>query len=159
MAVLQVGQAQPALKGDGALRVVVGQVNTARELAITNRRNMRLVYTADNQVQIVQENVPGPSTTVLSSVPLEGGVAFTLVPALPDTPKRFGNSAAISFTNALEVKFTPDGKLVNESGAYLNGTVFLALPNQKLSARAVTIMGSTGQIRAYKWDGSQWKLS
>jgi hypothetical protein len=159
MALLQVGQAQPAIKGDGALRVVLAQVNAARELAITNRRNMRLVFTADTQVQILQENVPGPSTTVVSSVPIEGGIKFSVFPDLPDTPKRFGSSAPIWFNSALEIKFTPDGKLVNESGGYLNGTVFLALPNLKLSARAVTVMGSTGQIRGYKWDGLQWKLS
>jgi Tfp pilus assembly protein FimT len=158
LAVLQVGQAQPAIKGDGALRVVYAQMTAAREMAITNRRNVRVVFTTPNKVSLVQENVPGPSVTTLSTVPLEGGMQFTVFPVLPDTPKQYGKSSAISFGSALEVKFTPDGTLVNQNGATLNGTVFLGMPNLKTSARAITVMGSTGQIRNYKWDGAQWQL-
>ena len=55
------------------------------------------------------------------------------------------------------MKFSPDGTLVNQDGASANGTAFLAIPNQALSARAVTILGSTGRIRGYKWNGSKWR--
>jgi len=30
--------------------------------------------------------------------------------------------------------------------------------NQALSARAITILGSTGRIRLYKWNGKVWSL-
>ena len=40
MAVFQIGVSQTSSKGDGAMRVVLAQLNTARELAITQRRIM-----------------------------------------------------------------------------------------------------------------------
>lgn len=159
MAVVQMNATRPGLKGDAAMRAVLAQFNQARELAITQRRNMRLSLAADgNQIQIVREEIPGPGLTVLSAVIVEGGAQFSTVSGLPDTPDAFGGTSGVSFGSATEIKFSPEGKFINQSGALLNGTVFVALPNQKLSARAVTVLGSTGRVRGYRWDGSGWKL-
>src|SRR2546430_2234472 len=79
IAVVQIASTRSGFKGDGAMRVVLAQMNQARELAITQRRNMRLVFTAPNAVAISREEMPwpnplGPPTlTVLSSVHFEGG--------------------------------------------------------------------------------------
>ena len=156
MAALQIGSSRVGLNGDGAMRVVLSQLNQARELAITQRRNMRLTFTGTTTT-VTREEVPGPTLTTLSSVPFEGSLQFVLVSGLPDTPDAFGNSSAVAFGTATEVKFSPDGTLVDQNGATLNGTVFVALPNQKLSARAVTVFGSTGRVRAFRWDGASWK--
>jgi hypothetical protein len=43
-------------------------------------------------------------------------------------------------------------------GGLTNGTVYLAMPSSLLSARAVTVLGSTGRVRGYKWDGRRWVL-
>lgn len=159
MAVVQIGQARPGLIGDGAMRVAMAQMTSARELAITQRRFMRLNFdTATNKVQIIREEAPGNALTVLSSVPFEGAIVYTLIGGQPDTPDAFGRAAAVDFGNAVEVKFAPDGTLVNQAGANLNGSVFLAMPNIKLSSRAITVLGSTGRIRGYKWDGVKWVL-
>ena len=87
--------------------------------------------------------------------------ATVTVAGLPDTPDAFGNASAVTFATAtgspLEIKFATDGTFVNQDGLSLNGTVFVALPNQRLSARAVTVFGSTGRVRAYRWDGRIWK--
>jgi len=161
MAVFQLGASRPAALGDGALRVLLSQMNAARELAITQRRNMRLTFTNANQVQIIREEVPGPTLTTIRTVLFESGVQFGLVTGLPDTPDAFGNSGSVVFASATgtppEVKFTPEGVLVNQDGLTLNGSVFVALPAQALSARSVTIFGSTGRIRGYRWDGRAWK--
>jgi prepilin-type N-terminal cleavage/methylation domain-containing protein len=161
VAVVQIGASRPGALGDGAMRVVLSQLNTARELAITQRRNMRLVFDQGSRVQIIREEVPGPTLTTISTVLLEGTLQFVLVSGLPDTPDTFGNSTATTFTTATgtppEVKFTPNGTFVNQAGATLNGSVFVALPNQALSARAVTVFGSTGRIRGYRWNGRSWQ--
>jgi prepilin-type N-terminal cleavage/methylation domain-containing protein len=154
MAVLQIGATRPGLKGDGAMRVVLGQMNQARELAITQRRYMRVVFTVPNLVQVVREDTT-TTTTTISSVLLEGGVQFALVSGVPDTPDGFGNSWAIAIGTA---KFSPDGTMIDEDGVSANGSVFLALPGEALSARAVTILGSTGRVRGYKWDGAKWNV-
>jgi prepilin-type N-terminal cleavage/methylation domain-containing protein len=158
MAVLQIGNARPALRGDGGMRVVLSQMNQAREAAITQRRNMRLTFTNGNQVQISREEIPGGGLTVISTVLFEGGARFGRISGLPDTPDQFGNSNDVNFGVATEVKFSAEGKLINQNGASINGTVFVSLPNQPLSARAVTVLGSTGRVRGFKWDGRIWKL-
>ena len=158
ISVITIASSRAALKGDGAMRVVLAQMNSAREQAITQRRNMRLTFTATNSVQIIREEVPGPALTTISSVPFEGGLQFLTVTGLPDTPDAFGNSTAIAFGVATEVKFGPGGTLVDQDGNTLNGTVFVALANQNLSDRAVTILGSTGPVRAYRWDGATWEV-
>jgi prepilin-type N-terminal cleavage/methylation domain-containing protein len=158
MAIVQLNVSKLGLRGDGAMRMVLGQLTQARESAITQRRYVRVVLTAPNLVQIVREDTT-TATTTLSSVSIESGVQFVRVSGVPDTPELLlqGQTAAISFGVVTNVKFGPDGTLVNQDGASTNGTAFLAIPSQPLSARAITIFGSTGRIRGYKWDGSNWK--
>jgi Tfp pilus assembly protein FimT len=160
MAVFQIGQSRPAALGDGAMRVVLSQMNAARELAITQRRNMRLTFT-NNTASIIREEVPGPTLTTISAIPFEGSLTYTTMSGLPDTPDAFGNSSAVVFATATgtppDVKFAPDGTFINQDGLPLNGSVFVGLVNQPMSARAVTIFGSTGRIRGYRWDGGTWK--
>lgn len=158
MAIVQFNVAQPVLKGDGAMRVIMGQMRTARELAISERRYMRVTFTNPNEVEIFREQVPGPATVSKGQTILEGGVRFIQIASLSDTPDAFGKAAPIDFGLATNIKFSPDGTLVNQDGAPINGTVFMAIPNVSLSARAITVLGSTGRIRAYRWDGSGWKL-
>jgi Tfp pilus assembly protein FimT len=155
MAMFQIGAVQPSMKGDGAMRVLIAQLNTARELSISQRRQMQVQFVSTNQIQIVRQEVPA-GTTVLSNVWIEGGIQYTLVPNVPDTPDAFGRSGAVDFGSAARILFNSDGTLIDQNGNPLNGTVFVALPNQPRSARAVTILGGTGRVRGYKWNGAHW---
>ena len=117
IAVVQIGASRPGAIGDGAMRVAMSQLTSAREQAITQRRNMRLVFDIpNNRVQIVREEVPGPALTVLSSVPFEGGVKFSNT-GLTD-PEGFGIASAVDFPGATEVKFSSEGTLINQVGAF-----------------------------------------
>jgi Tfp pilus assembly protein FimT len=156
IAVVQLGTARRSLQGDGAVRAVMAQLNSAREMAITRRRNMRLTFTNPNKVQVVREEVPGPTLTAVSSVVFEGGVRFLLTPGVPDTPDAFGKASAVAFGTATELKFNPQGQFVDQNGALINGTVFVALGGETQSTRAVTVMGSTGRVRGFRWNGHQW---
>jgi prepilin-type N-terminal cleavage/methylation domain-containing protein len=159
VAIAQISQTIPGYKGDGAMRIVIAQINTAREMAITQRRIMRLTFTNTNQVSIVREEVTSPaSTTTLSAVQLESGAKFNLVAGVPDTPDAFGNSSATYFGTATQIRFSTDGTLIDQSGFTLNGSVFVSIPNMPRSLRAVTVLGSTGRVRGYRWDGTRWKL-
>ena len=160
MASVQIGLARPGFKGDGAMRTVVSQLNIARELALTQRRFVRVEFTVDNEVKITRENVP-VGLTVIQTVPIEGGIRFGLTAGVPDTPDAFGNATAVSFGAATQLRFTTDGTLVDQNGNPISGSVFLNWPGvgqgQERAARAVTILGATGRIRGYKWDGRNWK--
>jgi type II secretory pathway pseudopilin PulG len=156
IAAVQLNASRPVFIGDGAARVVLGQFNQARETAIAQRRYIRVSLTAPNVVQLVREDTT-TTTSTISSALLEGGVSFTLLSGLPDTPDSFGSSSAISFGTITNMKFAPDGTLVNQDGQTINGSVFMAWSNQPRSARAVTVLGSTGRVRGYRWDGRNWK--
>ncbi|MBI3669731.1 MAG: hypothetical protein HY237_08135 [Acidobacteria bacterium] len=53
--------------------------------------------------------------------------------------------------------FQSDGTFAdNATSQPINGTVFVGLPGQSATARAVTILGATGRVRPYKWNGTQW---
>jgi hypothetical protein len=86
---------------------------------------------------------------------------FGLTAGVPDSPDNFGNAAAISFGAAAQYRFTTDGTLVDQAGNLISGSIFLNWPGQGLgqerAARVITVLGATGRIRGYKWDGKQWK--
>jgi prepilin-type N-terminal cleavage/methylation domain-containing protein len=155
IALFQFGSAQQAIKGDGGMRLLLAQMNTARELAISQRRTMQLQFTNPNTVQIVRQDVP-TGTTVVGSMTFESGVQFYLTPGVPDSPDAFGKTKTIDFGTATTVSFSSDGTCVDQTGNPVNGTVFIAMPGQILSSRAVTVLGATGRVRGYRWDGSKW---
>lgn len=155
MATLQVGTARKAIKGDSAMRAVMSQLNIAREIAVTERRNVEVQFNGDNWVKVIRNEVPS-GTTVVADVALEGNARYSLVPGVPDTPDRFGNDTAIKFGSALKIMFAPNGTLIDNSGLPVNGTVFLTIANFAESFRAVTVNGATGRVRGYRWNGSIW---
>ena len=155
VAVLQIGASRKGLQGDGGLRVVLWNLNTAREMAISQRKYMRVQFTAPSSVQVIREDTTTTTSTIYN-IPFEGGIKYTLISGLPDTPDAFGDSAAINVGTAVNTKFAPDGTLVNENGQVINISVFLALTGESLSARAVTVLGSTGRVRGYRWNGKAW---
>ena len=156
MATMQIGTVRRSLQGDGGMRMVMAQLNSARELAISQRRNMEVKFLGTNWLQIVRNNVPS-GTTVLTDAAMEGNVQYSLVSGVTDdTPDAFGNGTAISFGSAATIMFAPDGSLIDNEGSPINGTVFLAIPNISESFRAVTVLGATGRVRGYRWNGRVW---
>ena len=158
MAMFQIGTARSSYKSDSAMRSVISQLNTAREISIAQRRNVQVTFTSGNVVTLIRQNVPS-GTTTLAAIPIEGGAQFGLTTGVTaDTPDAFGNGGAVWFGGAsgTNIFFTTDGTLINAAGAPINGTVFLNIPNQVRTTRAVTVLGATGRIRGYRWDGTAW---
>jgi prepilin-type N-terminal cleavage/methylation domain-containing protein len=155
MATFQIASARPGMLGDGAMRQVMGELNAAREMALTQRRLMQINFVGTDMIRITRREVPS-GTTVLREVYFEGGVRYGLIAGASDTPDAFGKASATSFGSATAIMFGTDGQLVDQAGAAVNGTIFLTIPDTASSFRAVTIQGSTGRVRGYKWLGSQW---
>jgi prepilin-type N-terminal cleavage/methylation domain-containing protein len=155
MAVIQIGATRPGIQADGAMRVVMAQLNAAREVAISQRRFVQVEFYDQSWVRVTRTNLP-MGTTVLSEVPFEGGAEYGLMSGVQDTPDGFGNSQPVSFGNAPVVRFNTEGMLVDNAGLPVNGTVFILIPNQPISFRAVTVLGSTGRVRGFRWTGGQW---
>src|ERR1700730_16396214 len=133
MAAFQIGAQLKSGKGDSAMRVVVAQLNAARELSVAQRRIMLVKFldpgvgTCDASaacVQIVRQELVAGTTTVLSTVPFEGGARFNLIAAVAaDSPDAFGMTTAKCFgfvaipTSACTVTtgygFTTDGSFID----------------------------------------------
>lgn len=159
MAVIGIRGALPAMRANAGLAQVLGQMRLARETAIAQRRNVQIFFPGPNQIQVVRLDVQGSTTvgtTVISNIALENNMQFILFPGVPDTPDGFGNNSALDFGGSPTLMFMSDGTFVDASGAPLNGTIFIGVPNQPDSARAVTILGATGRIRGYRWNGTRW---
>src|SRR4249919_4023157 len=76
IAVVQISSSRQGLIGDGAMRVVLSELNQAKEQAITQRRNMRITFSGTNTIQVCREEVPSGTCTTISSVPFESGLTF-----------------------------------------------------------------------------------
>ena len=144
------------VKADSGVSQALEVIRGAREVAISQRRNVQVQFVGTNTIQIVRVNVPGNTTTVLRTVQLENRLRFMLVAGVPDTPDKFGRVTATSFGSSPTRMFTSEGTFVNSNGDVLNGTLFLAVPDQPNTARAITFFGATALLRTWRWDGSKW---
>lgn len=168
-------------RANTAVDTVVTQVRQARELAISRRRNVIVTFSGTNTIQMAVQTLPGEAAaTVIPPVQLNdgapSGLSFYHFAGMPDTPMGFGNTSAITMTSANggtvgnAVMFTTSGTLVGAGTSVnyyaignnnpVNMTVFIGDPNNPTNttvARAVTVMGSTGRVRSYLWDGATWE--
>jgi prepilin-type N-terminal cleavage/methylation domain-containing protein len=165
-------------KADGSLAELSAAMRFARESAISNRRNVRVTFGTNTITATRVEYCPsvctttsGPNqysnfvgcsstctanTTTLRTFTLEGRADFRLVSGLPDTPDAFGMASATALGSYLPAMFTTDGSFINSQGDVLNGTLFIAIPTDRNSARAITVFGPTGAMRLWRWDGRRW---
>jgi type II secretory pathway pseudopilin PulG len=172
MAVIQSFGSLAFYKVNSAEDTVVSQLRVARQLAISQRRIVDI--TIDTAVesdgcyhikyQVMKAAGTSESNGPIVSVPIPISTAFVLEPGVPDTPMNFGNSAPIYIGNPPIsggppiMQFNPTGTFTDSTGvSLLYGTVFIGIPNQTNTARAVTIMGGTGRVRGYTYNGAAWQ--
>lgn len=145
-------------RGDSALVVTAQFLETARNRAVAERRNMVVTFPSDNTVQVERVEVPSGIRTVISTMTLEGEQKF--VREGLDDPDNLCAEAdeAICFNDTVvePVMFTSDGSLIDSAGDVANGTIFIVKPGSMETARAVSIFGVTGLLRSWKWRGSEW---
>ena len=160
---------QPALlnaKCDAAMKQVVDQIRQAREYSIAKRRYVQITFPTVGsrpEVVITQMNTLTPGAggvnTVLSTVIIEGPTTYYVMPLLSDTPDGYGNSGPIYFENTINgppggMLFQSDGELVDGTTFLpINGSVFMGMVGKSTTARAVTLLGTTGRVHAWKSTG------
>jgi|SRR5271166_3197915 len=167
IAIVQSFGSMESYQANSAMDIVTSQLRVAREVAITQRRNVQIFIVSNpgtgNPQAINYQILPAPGSTEalgqLNSEPLPGQVQIALTPTVPDTPMNFGNAAAVYIGNTSGgppvMEFTSTGQFTDGTGFNtINGTIFLGTPNQIRTARAVTIMGGTGRVRPYTYIGN-----
>jgi prepilin-type N-terminal cleavage/methylation domain-containing protein len=161
MAVMVVPNFSNTAKADGGLEQVLDLMRSAREVAVSQRRNVEVRFIGTTGLQTVRRDIGtggvSTGTTTLRTIELENKMQLRLDPAVTvDTPDGFGNSSATSFGATGARMFTSEGTFVDANGDILNGSIFISTPGQVNSARAVTVMGATALIRAWHWNGKKW---
>jgi prepilin-type N-terminal cleavage/methylation domain-containing protein len=149
-------------RADGGLALAASGLRAAREMAISSRRNVRVTFGSNTIINTRVEYCATPctpATTVVRTTTLEGRVVFRAPTGItPDTDDAFGKTATdgINLGSLVPAMFTTDGSFVNSNGDVLNGTIFLGVPNEVITTRAISIFGPTGAMRLWKWDGRAW---
>jgi prepilin-type N-terminal cleavage/methylation domain-containing protein len=166
IAIVQSFGSMETYKANSAMDIAVGQFRVAREIAITQRRNVQITF---NQTtiphSITYQVLPAPASTEQPgtpvTIPLPSSTQFVVEAGVPNTPMNF----PLCSTNPICIgnvgggpalmQFTSTGQFTDGTGInVLNGTLLIGMPSQPATARAVTIMGGTGRVRQYKYVGS-----
>jgi len=147
--------AATTLQGDANLRIIEGQFKLARDTAVAQRRAVQVVLVAPNRIQVIRMDRPA-GTTLLSSATLENNARFVNFDNVPDTPESFGDASVYVPGMDVPYRFTADGMFTDAAGSPVNATVFVGQPGNVITARALTVFGTTARIRTYRWNGSAW---
>jgi prepilin-type N-terminal cleavage/methylation domain-containing protein len=164
-------------RANAAMDSVVSQFRTARQTAISMRRNVQIALTAPNVMQLtilyLPGEVPGPAIQpVFLNDATNGGSQFYGFPSLPDPAPGFSKTSnGINFqqpsgASSWTVMFTSSGELVGTTQTSgfstvgnnnpINATIVVGNPSVNASARAITVFGATGRVRTYLWTGTAW---
>jgi type II secretory pathway pseudopilin PulG len=161
IAIIKLNPTRQQQQADAAMIQVSSQLRKAREIAIEKRRDVTVTFSGNNSITLTQLNLPaGAAPTNLGTIPIQAPAVFMTMPGMPDTPDGFGNTDPVYFNGIAGgppgMMFQSDGTFVDAVGNYVNGTVFIGIANVPSSARAVTVLGATGNIRTYKGTGTGW---
>jgi prepilin-type N-terminal cleavage/methylation domain-containing protein len=155
-------------RANAAMDVVASQLRVARQLGISQRRAVQVWINASSSPQTIsyqvqpRPGVAGDPTGRMITMPLPVQTKFLQESGVPDTPMAFGTCsgsgvciAGVGNNGPSTMYFSSMGQFgADEFGVTTyNGTVFVGIPGQSGTARAVTIMGSTGRVRPYTFIG------
>jgi len=166
---------QPALRQkhvDDAYNLTLMALRKARDSAAADMRIYLVTFVAPNPgidggtITVTQDIVGGP---VLFSATLPPDVTFHVEPGVPNsptvaptTPDGFGsaNAGAFDFDQPPSgaggsnlIYFYPDGSAQDNGPngvAVNNGVVYLGIPGQLPTCRAVSLWGYTGRVRGWQ---------
>jgi prepilin-type N-terminal cleavage/methylation domain-containing protein len=156
------GEVVQTTKAEASTQAIAGFLKRHKELAVSRRRNIEIDFADDGRrMSSLQRAVPNPpavtpAPTLLETLPFEGDMEYLKFDDLPDTPDLFGNATAVTLGGPEPVLFTSEGQFVDRDGNPINATILLGVEDDESSANAITIVGATGAIRTFHWNGGTW---
>jgi Tfp pilus assembly protein FimT len=179
--------ARRALRSTGVVRELAGGLREARQMALSRRRAVTFQYDdATKQVKIIDHGVNAeglgisgvgvltagnyPNTTgssVASTISLTASglpaaeIAYGAPSVVPTAARTLGDKTTISTTltnQKLNITFQPDGTIIGTNKLPIN--VAFAIYNSVQpteTASAVSILGATGRIKAWRYSNSAQK--
>jgi Tfp pilus assembly protein FimT len=156
----------PGLRADSALQTVTSQLRQARFNAVDQRRNFLVTFNGTNEILVQRQEInlttgAVTGTTQIADTFLPAGVTYIVMSGVPDTPDGLTNSGPVSGfgctsnTTPCTLTFQSDGEVLSGT-TVTGGTISFGIAGTPTTQRAVTIMGATGRIRGYHFNGTVW---
>ncbi|HEX4379217.1 MAG TPA: type II secretion system protein [Candidatus Acidoferrum sp.] len=156
-------------RANAGMELVLGEMRRAHERAVDERRIYRVTFVPPNQIQLDIGQVANVASTITGTIPaftqaqqtltLPDGIRFTCVGGIPTgagaVPDGLGSGAnAIDFDlgnggGGTQIYFQPDGRALDGANRLNDGVIYIALPGNLYSSRAVTLFGSTGRSKGW----------
>jgi type II secretory pathway pseudopilin PulG len=155
MAMALLGSALPSIRADTEANRLISMLQVARETAIARQRDVEVRIDEDTEaIRLVRidEGVEVP----MAGLVFENRMSLLQFDGMGDTPDGFGDDDRVDFGGADALIFAPDGSFIADDDVPLNGTFFLGISGKPETARAVTITGTTGRPRLYRWQTGGW---
>jgi hypothetical protein len=159
IAVMNIAGALRGAHVETAYQNTLDQLRFARQVAIDKRTVCRVDFAAPGTISVTQAFADGTPVTT-ETITLPPDVQYTIVTGMPTppaaTPDNLGNgNVAIDFDrvaggSGTTIFFQPDGSALDAAGRPNDGVIYVARPNELNSARAITLLGTTGRIRGWR---------
>lgn len=145
-------------KGEGSSSQIVSFLKRTREMAISRRRNIVIRFPVPGRIESLEVPVPpaGPALIPLETMSFEQGLELMTFPGQGDTPDALGLAGPLGLGGAEPVMFTSEGSFVDAAGDPTNASLFFGIDDKPWTSNAVTILGPTAAVRAWRWNGPEW---
>jgi type II secretory pathway pseudopilin PulG len=169
MAVIELQPMVEQFGGNAGLDELKAALREARETAISERRTIVIKFVGKSEIELFQITEPGNTVaaTPFDTVTLGARAQFLTVTGETDTPDGYvpggltvpdGVYADNLDGGPTTMEFQSDGTFTDQNGIPINGTFFVGVPGTNTAGRAATILGNTGRVRAWYWNGGGWTL-
>ena len=140
---------------DMAVRTVVWEMGRARQLSVDRRRDIRVTLATPRNITTAQR--ADSDWTQVSQVELPGDMEFRIGSGVSDGPSDYGILDPINLCGQDFVYFLPDGSAIDSTGQICSGVVYLARADEMETSRAVTLFGSTGKMKRWRYVEGLWE--
>ena len=111
---------------------------------------------------ITIEQREGPTWTQVSQLDLPGDMEFRIEPEVSAGPAGYSILDESLIRNPInlcgdKVYFLPNGSAIAVDGQICSGVIYLARANELETSRAVTIFGSTGKMKRWRYVTGSWE--
>lgn len=142
--------------------------NQDKTISIINHRERGITYDPNTDSMVTLPGNPAPSADQVTDMTIErvplarpgvpsGDITLGRVDGNPATAALDDGTqmVTLSASNQINITFQPDGSIVNAQNVPINRTLFLYNQQiQKESAFAVSVLGTTGRVKLWRFDSN-----
>lgn len=136
-------------------QLVKTELRLARQQALTQRQAMTFRYDDTlKQISIIDSaGVQSRPISLIGDGLVAGDIKYGATP-LVTAPLDDGTTLSSLSSNRIDIAFQPDGSVVGAGGLPVNYALYFYNPNDTSLASAVSVLGSSGRVKTWRYPGS-----